>query len=56
MGEVQDWWSSLPGRKKLGYGLFSTLGILTISLHLYNQRKFLYDPKKKKVTISKWDQ
>ena len=56
MGEIIDWWKSLPGFKKLGYGMTGTLVLATLALHLYNERKFIYDPsKKKKQKLSKWE-
>ena len=55
MGEIKDWWNNLSGSKKLGYSVFSTLLIATIALHVYNERKYIYDPTKKTRKISKWE-
>lgn len=55
MGEIRDWWGTLPGSKKLGYSVFSSLLIATIALHLYNERKYIYDPTKKLKKVSKWE-
>ena len=55
MGEVREWWKSLSGSKKLGYSVFSCLLLATISLHIYNERRYLYDPTKKIKKISKWE-
>jgi len=55
MGEIKDYWKTLSPTKKIGYTFSGILFVSYLSLYYYNQRKYFYDPSKKKIKVSKWD-
>jgi len=55
MGEIIDWWKPLSTFKKVTYGSTFAAVSGSITYYFWINRRFFYDPSKKKKHISKWE-